>query len=78
MARSDMNEIAMIWADFSNVCIVHTYALVEPANLFNTSPEPETFEMNTTYGEYHLSFQPLLQFLICEKYEIFPNNTKTN
>jgi hypothetical protein len=62
MARSDMNEIAMIWADFSNACIVHTYALVELANLFNTSPE--TFEMNIAYGEYHLSFQPLLQLLI--------------
>jgi hypothetical protein len=58
MASSDMNEIAMIRADFSIVGIVHTYALVEPANLFNTSPE--TFKMNMAYGEYHLSFQPML------------------
>jgi hypothetical protein len=58
MAGSDMNEIAMIQTDFSNVSIVHTYALVEPTNFFSTYPK--TLEMNTVYGEYHLSFQPLL------------------
>jgi hypothetical protein len=53
MASSDMSEITMIRPDFTNVGIVHTYALVEPANFFNTA-----------YGEYHLSFQPLLYFLL--------------
>jgi hypothetical protein len=57
MPNSDMNEIAMLQADFSNIGIVHTYALVEPANFFSTSPE--TFQMNTAYGEHHLSSKPL-------------------
>jgi hypothetical protein len=52
-----MNEIAMLQADFSNIGIVHTYALVEHANFFITSPE--TFQMNTAYGEHHLSSKPL-------------------
>jgi hypothetical protein len=65
MASSDMSEIAMMRPDFSNVGIVHTYALVEPAKNFNTA-----------YDEYHLSFQPLLYFLLSYKDKIYVKQCK--
>jgi hypothetical protein len=50
--------------------IVHTYALAESANFFNTYPE--TFEMNTPYGGYNLSFQPMLEQYKNELMKIIP------